>query len=72
MPFKSSTDDQKPLSHYLYFAANKLIQLISKGVLSIYELRGDNLLLFLENKVLGEKFIKSKELTGICRIKAKY
>lgn len=68
----SATNDKKPLSHYSCFAVNKSFQIISKGIISISELRDGSLLLLLESKAVAEKFIKCKELTGICSINAKY
>ena len=40
--------------------------------MSISELREGNLLLLAENKLVAEKFIKAKELTGIYNINVKY
>ena len=68
----SSADDKKPLSQYSCFSVHKSIHVISKEILSISEMRDGSLLLLLKNKLVAEKFLNSKELVGICKIKTKY
>ena len=68
----SSLDDKKPLSHYSYFAVHKSIFAISKEIENITEMRDGSWLLLLKNKLVAEKFISTKELVGICKVKCKY
>ena len=68
----SSLDDKKTLSHYSCFAVHKSIFAISKEIENITEMRDGNLLLLLKNKLVAEKFISTKELFGICKVKCKY
>ena len=59
------------MNHYSCVVFNRAVQLISKGIMPISELKTDNLLLLAENKIVAEKFIKAKELTNICNINVK-
>ena len=52
----SSADDRKSLSQYSPFSVHKSIQVISKDILSISEMRDVNLLFRLKNKVMAERF----------------
>uniref|UniRef100_W8AFQ2 Nucleic-acid-binding protein from transposon X-element n=1 Tax=Ceratitis capitata TaxID=7213 RepID=W8AFQ2_CERCA len=67
-----AVDKKKTLSQYSCFAVHRSINVISKEIQSISELRDGNLLLLVNNENVAEKFIASKELHGICAIKAKY
>ena len=59
-------------SKYSCFAVNISIIIISKGIISISQLRNGGLRLLVENKSIAERFIKTKELAGVCKITAKY
>ena len=62
----------KPLSKFSCFGVYKSIKVISKDVDAVTELRDGNLLLFVRNKTIAEKFISTTELPGICKIKVRY
>lgn len=66
-----TNDPNKPLSAFSCFAVNRAIELISKDITSISQLRDGNLLLLVNNKQTAEKFIQSKELIGLCTIQCK-
>ncbi|XP_017471892.1 PREDICTED: uncharacterized protein LOC108363133 [Rhagoletis zephyria] len=68
----SSTNHQKRLSHYSYFAVQRSLNVIRKNIEQISELRDGNLLLLVKGKHTAEKFIAAKQLPGICDITCKY
>lgn len=67
-----AVDKNKTLSQYSCFAVHRSLNLISKEIHSISELRDGNLLLLVNSKSVAEKFLALKELYGICAVKAKY
>ncbi|XP_065356474.1 uncharacterized protein LOC135950878 [Calliphora vicina] len=64
-------DPKKPISSFSCFAVNRAIELISKDITSITQLRDGNLLLLVNNKQTADKFLQSKELVGLCTIQCK-
>lgn len=66
-----TNDSNKPLSSYSCFAVHRAIQIISKDITSISQLRDGSLLLLVNNKQTADKFLNSKELFGLCKIKCK-
>lgn len=68
----SSKDENKPLSNFSCFAVERSVHIISKDIISVWELRDGSLLLLVENKTVAQKFISAKQLAGLCEIRCKY
>lgn len=64
----SCSDQNKKISDFSCFAVHKAIQIISKEVISISELRDGNLLLLVKDKKIAQKFLSTTQLHGVCRV----
>jgi len=64
----SSNEEGKPLSNFSCFTLHRAIKNISKEIIKIQELKDGNLLVLVKNQTIADKFIKSKELIGLCKI----
>ncbi|XP_049302934.1 uncharacterized protein LOC125776092 [Bactrocera dorsalis] len=61
----------KPITEYSCFVVHRAIQLISKEIISIATLRDGSLLMLVKSKEVADKFLKTKQLPGICDITCK-
>ena len=52
-----STDPNKSLSTYSCFAVHRAIQIISKEITSVSQLRDGNLLILVNNQQVADKFV---------------
>lgn len=67
----ASTDPGKPLSTYSCFAIHRALNAISTEIISISNLRDGNLLLLVKTKSIADRFLKTKNLPGICQVTCK-
>lgn len=63
-----ATNNEKKLTDFSCFAVHKSIKIISNEIISISEMRDGNLLLLVKDNITAEKFIKTKQLHGLCPI----
>lgn len=67
----ASHNTDKKIADFSCFGVNRSLHLISKNILNIKNTRDGNLTLLVESQSDAEKFLKAKELPGICQISCK-
>jgi len=65
----SPENSEKNFSNFSCFKIHRSLKLISKEIISITEIKDNNLLLLVKNQTTAYKFLKVKELHGLCKIK---
>ncbi|XP_050337801.1 myosin-G heavy chain-like [Bactrocera neohumeralis] len=65
-----ATDPSRPVASYSCFAIHHAIKQISSEVHNISTLRDGKLLLLVKNNKIADKFLRAKQLVGVCPILA--